>query len=353
MKRLGNIYKEIISFDNLVLAHKKARKKKSHYTEVQDVDSNLENRIKNLHFILSNEIYYVNKNDYKTRKIIDKGKEREIMALPYYPHRIVQWAIMNKIEERLLKSFVVDTYASISGRGSHLCLSKLKKVLVKKSDETIYCLKLDIKKYYPSIDNDILFGLVQKIIKDKQLLRLLKIIIFSTGTKGQPIGSLLSQWFGNLYLNGLDHYIKENLKTKYYYRYCDDIVILGSDKGILREKLNLIRNYLENVLKLDLKENYQIFPIDKRGIDFLGYRVFRGYVLLRKRVLKQMKKKLSKISSKNKLSYNEHCVLNSYCGWIKHCNHNRLFDKYIKQFHNKKYINSNGIERRINVVCHR
>ena len=320
MKRLGNIYEKVISYENLLNAHLRARKKKAKYKEVREVNQNTEHYLKNLHFILANEFYYVNSSDYKREIIIDKGKEREILKLKYYPHRIVQWAIMLQIQDRFLKSFILDTYASIEDRGLHFGARRVKKAMLKDPTGTQFCLKMDMKKYYPSIDNFILFDTVKTKIKDKKLLRLIEIIIFSMGAKGQPIGSLWSQWAGNLYLSILDHYVKEKLKGKYYFRYCDDIVLLGSSKEELRNILKEVEKIAEEKLNLKIKENYQIFPTRIRGVDFLGYRFFGDFILLRKRVLKEMKRKLVPLRDKELLTNSENSAINSYKGWLKFCN---------------------------------
>lgn len=349
MKRIGNIYDKIVSYENLLNAHLRARKKKGRYIEVKEVNENTEEYLKNLHFILANEFYYINSSDYKREIIIDKGKEKEILKLSYYPHRIVQWAIMLQIEDRFLKSLILDTYASIEERGLHFGARRVKNALRKDPQGTKYCLKLDMKKYYPSIDNEILFEIVKTKIKDKKLLRLISIIIFSMGAKGQPIGSLWSQWAGNLYLSQLDHYVKEKLKGKYYFRYCDDIVIFGSSKEELRKILKEVTEIAGAVLNLKIKENYQIFPTRVRGVDFLGYRFFGDFILLRKRVLKQMKRKLIPLRDKTILTNSENSAINSYKGWLKFCDSYRLREKYLVPLKDKFYIDIKGNKRRVDI----
>jgi hypothetical protein len=130
---------------------------------------------------------------------------------------------------------------------------------------------LDIEKYSPSIDNEILKNIIRRKIKDVRLLSLLDTIIDSA--QGLPIGNYLSQYFANLYLSGLDHYCKEVLRAQYYIRYCDDIVILHQNKDALHKMYEQIEAYMKQ-LKLKPKSNWQIFPVAVRGIDFLGYRFF-------------------------------------------------------------------------------
>lgn len=354
MKRIGNVWEKIISYDNLMQAHMRARKGKGNYKEVQEVNKNPEKLLMKLHEELRNGTYKIEYKDYIKKNIIDKGKEREIMKLPYYPHRIVQWAVMLQIQDRFLKSLILDTYASIKDRGLHFGVRRLKRKIYKDPTNTKYCLKIDITKYYPSIDNKILFEIINTKIKDKKLLKLIENIIFSVGEKGQPIGSLWSQWAGNLYLSGLDHYVKEILKCKYYFRYCDDIVILAGTKEELRYIFEEIRKFINEKLNLKIKENYQIYPTRIRGIDFLGYRFFDNYILLRKRILKEMKRKLLSLQEKEILTNKELSQINSYKGWLKFCDSFNLYKKYIAPFNDKFYINQNGDKRRVNTyVCNR
>lgn len=147
---------------------------------------------------------------------------------------------------------------------------------------------MDITKFYPSIDHNILKSIISRKIKDTKVLEILYEIIDSVNGingiygKGVPIGNYLSQYFANLYLTGFDHWCKEELKCRYYYRYADDIVILGESKAHLRNVLVAIKLYLKHVLKLGVKGNYQIFPVESRGIDFVGYVFRHDYIRVRK-----------------------------------------------------------------------
>lgn len=329
--------------DNLIKAHKNARKGKGWYKEVKMIDSNPEHYLTLLQQMLINKTYKT--SDYKTFIKKDGIKEREIFKLPYFPDRICQWAIMQVIEPILINNFTADTYSAIPKRGIHSCLKKLNHTLKYKSYETTYCLKMDIKKFYPSINHGILKNKYRKIFKDLDLLWLIDEIIDSTdGDVGIPIGNYLSQYSGNFYLSEFDHWIKEVKKVKYYFRYMDDIVILGNSKEYLHELRKEIDEYLKTELKLTVKKNWQIFPTSVRGIDFVGYMSFRKYILLRKSTCKRLKRKMINISNKNNLSYSDCCSVSSYMGWLKHCNSRRLTDKYIipAQKHINKYYKKGG-----------
>jgi len=326
MKRFGFLYDKIYSIENLKLAHKKARKGKTHYKEVQMVDANPKKYLTLIHNMLKNKTFR-NSEYVIMNKKTDNGKVRKIFKLPYYPDRIIHHAIMQIIEPIWLNTFIRDTYSAIPGRGIHDGVKRIKKAL-RDEKNTKYCLKLDVKKFYPSVDNKILKQIIRKKIKDEDLLWLLDEIIDST--KGIPIGNYLSQYFGNLYLSGLDHYLKENLNCKHVFRYCDDIVILNSSKEFLHKLKNIIIKYFAG-LKLQLKNNWQVFPVSVRGIDFLGYRFFHKYTLLRKSIKIKFVKKIRRISKNwEKLSHTQ--IVNSvmsYYGWFKYANCKNLARKYI------------------------
>jgi len=318
--------------ENLKLAHQNAKKGKGWYAEVKMVDENPEYYLKLLQEMLLNHTYRT--SEYTTFIKQDSGKERVIYKLPYFPDRICQWAILQVIEPILIRNFTDDTYSAIPGRGIHQAFTRIKKAVQNDVPGTQYCLKLDAKKYYPSINHNILKDKYRRLFKDNDLLWLLDEIIDSTpGDTGIPIGNYLSQYSGNFYLSSFDHWLKEVKGVKYYYRYMDDIVILASSKEYLHQLRKDIAEYFHKELKLSVKENWQVFPTFVRGIDFVGYRIFLGYSLLRKTTCKQMKAKMVKIRKKvesgHEMNFSEWCSINSYKGWLIHCDSYRLKAKYI------------------------
>ena len=333
MKRYGNLYKEVCSINNLRLAHTNASKGKGWYQEVKEINKNPDKYLKKLQRQLKRKTYHT--SEYETFLKTDGQKEREIYKLPYFPDRICHWAILQVIEPILINNMILDTYSAIPNRGIHFGIKRVLKALDNNPEECQYCLKLDMKKYYPSINHEILKQKYARLIKDKDLLWLINEIIDSTeGDTGVPIGNYLSQYSGNLYLSSFDHWCKEVKGVKYYYRYMDDIVILSDSKLKLHKLLNEIRVYLKDELKLTIKDNWQIFPTFTRGLDFLGYRFFKDYKLLRRYTTKNIKKKMTNISKKiengGRLNYSEWCSINSYNGWLKHCNSFNLRQKYVQ-----------------------
>lgn len=332
MKREGNLFHKVVDIENIKLAHTKARRGKGWYQEVRRIEKDLDKHLQAIQESLINKTFTT--SEYTIFKRNDKGKERDIYKLPYYPDRIVQWALLLVIEPYLIKRFTADTYSAIPGRGMHQCLKNLKKAISSDEAGGQYCLKIDVKQYYPNINHDILKQKYRKIFKGPDILWLLDDIIDSVpDDTGVPIGNYVSQYSGNLYLSDFDHWLKEVKGVKHYFRYMDDMVILGESKEELQTLLRDIQEYLHSELKVGLKENYQVFPTYQRGIDFVGYRVFKDYVLLRKSIAQDMKKRMkiiqAKVDAGKNLNYKDVASINSYKGWMIHANCYRLYEKYI------------------------
>lgn len=334
MKRQGNIYDKICSVENLLLADKKARKGKSWRKDIIEFDLNHEANIRALHEELINRTYTV--SPYKTFPIYEP-KERIVYCLPYRD-RIVQHAILNIVEKTFVATYTADTYSCIKGRGIHSASANLKRVLCDRKG-TEYCLKLDITKFYPSVDHDILKALLRRKFKDADFLWLMDTIIDSAD--GLPIGNYLSQYLANFYLCYFDHWLKQEQEVKYYFRYADDIIILFGDKQHLQKLLASIKVYLRDNLKLSVKDNYQVFPVSARGIDFLGYVFFHSHTRIRKSIKQACARKLAKNRNTTSVA--------SYYGWLKHCDARHLMKKLgiyedIKSFNNNQKRNNDDHE---------
>lgn len=322
MKRINNLFEKIYDYENLKLANKNAQKGKKNYRDVNVVNDNENFYLLKLQKSLKEKTFKNSKYSIFIKN--DKGKNREICRLPYYPDRILQHAILQVLEPIWKKILIKDTYQSIKGRGIHAGFRRIRESI--QLSDKFYCLKIDIKKFYPSINNDILKQIIRKKIKDNDVLWLLDEIIDSI--KGVPIGNYISQYFGNLYLAYFDHWMKEEMKVKYYFRYCDDIIVFHKDKNHLHNLLSEIKFYLSFNLLLELKSNYQIFPINKRRLDFLGFRFDNEKVYLRKNIAKNFKRKIKNI----KKDLNQHDInksgIMSYYGWIKTSKSFELWNKY-------------------------
>jgi RNA-directed DNA polymerase len=316
MKRVGKLYQQICSLENLQLADQKARKGKGWQYGVRLHDRNREANILTLQDMLLSKTYKT--SQYTVFKVYEP-KEREVFRLPYYPDRIAHHAVMNVLELYFVSVFTADTYSCIKGRGIHGAANAVKQALLDQPG-TQYYLQLDIKKFYPSIDHEVLKKLLRRKFKDADLLWLLDEIIDSAD--GLPIGNYLSQYLANFYLTYLDHWLKETMQVKYYFRYADDLVIFGSNKKYLHDLFREIEQYLNEELLIRVKSNWKIRPT-RSGLDFVGY-VFRH---THTRLRPYIKKRFARMIAKRK---NPQSIA-SYWGWAKHCNCNHLIKKLLNQ----------------------
>lgn len=335
MKRLGNFYHKVYGIDNLKLAFKKASKGKRKRSEVLYIERNLDYYLYEVQRMLKDKSYKT--SEYKIFTIVDKGKTREIADLPFYPDRIIHWAIMLQIKSLLVKTFVTNTYAAIKGRGQKSAYTRLLSD-VKSNKNLKYCLKIDVEKFFPNINKDILKTLFRKKIKDKNALWLLDEIVDGYKLDGIPIGNYTSQFFGNFYLTYFDHYLIEYLKVAICHRYMDDIVILAKSKSQLWLILGYIRSYLKNKLNINVKGNYQIFPIDIRGVDFVGYRFYRNKIILRNKTRNRMIRKTNKIIKKGYLNKHDKGVYSSYNGIVKLVTGHKLHKNHIQPIEELIYL---------------
>lgn len=330
MKRKGNIYSKIIDKNNIYSAILHASKGKRSRKNVTKILDNIFYYTDEIHKMLKEKKFKA--SPYEKMKIQDgvRKKERIIFKPAFYPDQIVHWSLMLQLEEILMKGMYYYNCASIKGRGILHGAKYLKKILVQDRKNTKYCLKLDVKKFYPSINKDILKKKFRRKIKDGDTLDLIDEIINSSES-GLPIGNFTSQWFANFYLQDLDHYIKEQLKVPHYIRYMDDMILFHRNK----KELHKIRKQIEEFLNkegLKLKENWQLFRTETRPLDFLGYRFYRGYTTLRKSNFLRIKRRIKRISKKRYLNKLDSSAVISYTGWLKHCDSYNFNQKYVKPY---------------------
>lgn len=318
MKRYGYLIEQVIEESNLIDAFDTVMRGKKRTRTVCYLKRNRDKVLSELAVAIKTGEYAV--EGFREFEVLEHGKVREIQSLPFRD-RIALHAIMSVLGKVFGRMLIRDTFASLPNRGIHDGLRRTRKAL-KDVEGTKYCLKMDLKKFYHSVDQDVLIELLGRKIKDKRLMNILVGIIRSYDT-GLPIGYHSSQLFGNFYLCMLDFYVKSTLKVKYYFRYCDDIVILSSSKKTLHAILEKMRTVIEGRLHLTVKSNYQVFPVEARGIDFLGYVIRHFYVRIRKHIKVRVARKLHRLKSKKR----KYKVLASFWGWGKHCNSKHLFYK--------------------------
>lgn len=365
-----DLFNSICSMDNLYRAYQNAKSGKGWYKEVKQIEKRPFYYLAGLQYMLKNHLFKT--SEYEIFILNEGKKKRDVYKLPFFPDRIAQWAILQVIEPFLVANMTADTYSAIPGKGIQPIVNDLRgyyktkrvdgkkksvwvpSILLSDEENTRYCYKIDLHHYYQSINHEVLKQKFRKVFKDPELLWLLDEITDSINTAteedlielslsgeievdpntGIPIGNYMSQYSGNFYLSSFDHWVKEELHAKHNYRYMDDVVIFASSKEELHEIHKKVTAYLRDYLHLNIKGNYQIFPTKVRGVDFVGYRFFGEYTLLRKSTAINFKRKMracrKKMENNIPPTYSEWCSFNSYKGWLGNCDSYRLSKKYIE-----------------------
>lgn len=319
MKRIGNLFEKVVGFNNLLLAAKKAFRGKKMKKSAGSFYFYLESELLSLQDELTSGRYVPKPYDIFE---IREPKIRRIAAADFRD-RVVHHAICNVLEPIFERRLLFDSYACRVGKGTHLAIKRLQQF----SRKYAYSLKWDIQKYFESIDHEVLRQLLRRIIKDRNLLSLLDRIIDHSVPgnpegKGLPIGNLTSQYFANLYLGELDHFVKDHLRIEGYIRYMDDSIALSNDKRQLLSVLEEVRNFLTEKLQLNLKEKaIQIAPVTE-GIPFLGFRIFPSMVRLQRNNLVRWRRKLRKKHEHLKMGFiSEEKFISSVQSMIAHITH--------------------------------
>jgi hypothetical protein len=285
MKRTGNLMPLIVEPENLRLAFWKARKGKNEHPEVEAFREELDDNLLALRAELMNG--EVSVGDYHYFTIYDP-KERVICAASFR-ERVLHHALMNICHPLFERFQLACSYATRPNKGTYAALEKARGYNARYR----WFLKLDVRKFFDSIDHGILTELLHRKIKDKELLDVFRKIIGSyeiVPGKGLPIGNLTSQYFANYYLAFLDHFVKEHLQHRPYVRYMDDMVFWGDDKKDLQKLGKEVSDYLKHQLKLELK--IHLLNRTERGLHFLGYRLHDGEIRLAARSKRRFKKKM-------------------------------------------------------------
>jgi len=320
MKRFGNLFDQICELENLYQAYRVCLRGKRLKRDVLPVTFNLSAELLQLQRAMRS-------GSYRTGPYygfyVYEPKKRLVQALPFRD-RIVQQALCQVITRPIERSFIYDTYACRIQKGTHAGSCRLQHFLRSAQDRwgRVWCLQCDVRSYFQSIDHQILQRLFEEKIKCRRTLDLIRVITDSNGqTVGIPIGNLLSQLSANLYLDGLDHYMKEKLKIRYYIRYMDDFCLIHGGKKYLGYLWRVIEDYLREERLLELNQKTALFPI-AQGVDFLGYRTWPDHKLLRKRSVKRMRRKMRAMArhyAAGQIPLDR--VTASIRSWVAHCRH--------------------------------
>lgn len=338
MKRYGDLYENITSFENLYVSYLNAAHGRDLRNEVLNFTLHLEENLINLQMELRDMTYLRG----KMRKFyVHDPVKRLIMAAPFRD-RVVDWALYRVLNPLVDKRYISTSYGCREGKGPQAAMKKLQEY-IRLQCGTAYIGKMDIAKYFYRVDHGVLMGLWERVIKDRKVLNLLSLTLpkdlpcgidlstreMITGV-GMPIGSLTSQMHANFNLNPLDQFIKHDLGARFYIRYMDDMCIIGTDREEIHAMIENARNFAMEVLHLDFNHKTGIIS-EANGVDFCGYRVWRNYIRLRKASALRMKRHLNwmqhQYSIRNLSTEQFTSSLQSHLGQLRHCDGYRLQKK--------------------------
>ena len=329
-KTIRNKYKENLKYEKLLKAHIKSRKGKGYRKEIILFNLKQEEYIMWLYEQLKNKTY---KHGGYTEFYVTEPKLRKIEKSRYLDRIVHRWVVDNFLEPCYVPKFINTSYACLKNRGMHKSAIYVKNTMrhCKAKWNEYYILKMDVAKYFDNINKKILLKILERNIKDQELMWLIKEILYANKReKGLEIGNYTSQMFANIYLNEVDQYIKHKLKVKYYCRYLDDSIVIVRTKKEAKEILEKIKKYLKENLELELNQKTQIFK-NKQGVNFCGYKINEYRMKLRDKGKRKLKKKVKKlkeeIQKENLTSKQAKKYLAGHLGYIKYANNYNLLNK--------------------------
>lgn len=339
-----DLWMKLCSYENLELAYQKARKHKTTRDYVLEFEKDLKN---NLLTLRSELLFHCYKPKPLINFIIRDPKTRKI-SKSHFRDRVIHHALCNVIEPIFDKGFIFDSYANRKFKGTLKAVerfNKFKRKVSKNNTKKCYILKADIRKYFETVDHNVLINILKTKVKDKRIIWLIKQILAnsvdggSEREKGMPLGNLTSQFFANVYLNELDQFVKHKLKAKYHIRYVDDFVIVHNSKEKLEEYKEEINNFLKQNLKIELHpDKSRIMPLGS-SITFLGFRTFYYHKLLKKSNIKKMEKKFDAIKKEYREGIADYDKVYDFIeGWVayaKNANTYKLRNKVLTCFDNE------------------
>jgi RNA-directed DNA polymerase len=326
MKQYKQKYADIMTLENLLLAWEEFLRGKRKRKDVVAYQTHLMNNLFLLRYLLLHKTYV--HGNYEAFNISDP-KPRSIHKATVQD-RLLHHVLYNALYTHFDSHFIYDSYSCRKNKGTHKAVLRFKqfaRIVSKNHTQTCWVLKCDIRKFFASIDHDILLSILANHIEDKDLLWLLEQIITSFNTDGRqhvglPLGNLTSQLLVNIYMNEFDHFVKHRLKAKHYIRYADDFAFLSTDKVYLEHLLPQLQQFLTEHLKLDLHPNKVFIKTVASGVDFLGWINFTDHQVLRTATKKRMFKRLQDSQKPETIS--------SYKGMLSHGNAYKLLKRIAK-----------------------
>lgn len=316
MKRVGYLYEKMCDLSLIRYAIRKAAQGKTYKHYIRKVLQNEEAYALRIQEMLVNESVKLSPNRQITIYDRSCSKERIITVPKFFPDQILHWVVMLVIEPIITKGMYRFNCGSVPTRGGMEAKRYVERAL--KDKKIRYVAKLDISKFFNSVKPEYLMAMFRNKIKDEKVLRLINAIL-ENGGDCLPIGYYTSQWFSNFFLEGFDHYVKEELKIKKYVRYVDDMVLLDTNKRKLHKAIARMDEYLHKI-GLKLKRNYQVWKVGSRPIDFVGFRFYQDKTVLRKKIFFRLCRRVRNVRKSGYITVHQAQGILSLLGWLSHIN---------------------------------
>lgn len=329
MKRMRNLYDRITPNFILEMIERSSAKKRKR-PDVMNVLNNKEACADKIYWMLVGKNFEFNKHIECDRYDPHSKKTRHLMMPRYYPDHIIHWCYVQMMMPLFRRGMYQHTYGSIPGRGPGRARRQVRAWIDKDTHNTQYVMEADIRKFYESIPQDKLIASVRRVCADKDAMWLTEKIIHSVPS-GLPIGDYFSPWLGNFYLQGLDHYIKEVCHVKYYIRYMDNLLLFSESKEHLQRTMGMVTEYIHG-LGLSFNSSRQVYPLEPRGVDFLGVVFHKDYSKMRARnflaFTRQARVLRGRVDSGEEISLHEAMSIGCRVEVVKRGNCYNILNKY-------------------------
>ncbi len=331
-KRVGYLYDKMCDRDFIRAVILKAAEGRHGRKDIARVLADIDNRVEEMYQLLITDSFVPSVPMERLRYDESSQKTRLIKTVPFWPDAIAHWLAVEAMRPTLMRGMYYWSCASVPGRGTKRVHQRIKSILKNDPKGTKYAAELDVAQYYPHISPRKLIWALARKIKDKRFLKFVYTIIESCG-EGLAIGYYICQWLANYYLEPLDTYIMTLPGVKYMVRHMDNITLFGPNKKQLRKARKLIAEFMENKLGLQMKANWQIYPVDKRMVSAVGYRFARTHIIMRKRnflrLTRQCRRARKRLESGKPIAFKQAAGLLSRIGQLRHCNSQKVREKYV------------------------
>ena len=363
-KRIGHVFEHVRDMENIKKAIKNASKGKSDRASVKRVLGNIDYYAACIQEMLDNETFKPCR--YTIREINDGiSKKKRVIAIPrFYPDQCIHHAIIQVLAPIIQHSAYDGSCGCVPNKGVHYAKKKIEKWIKTDPKGTSKVLTADVTQCYPSIKHEELRRSFRKRFKDEKFLRLINKIIASyqqpmavkggrllpeIEAVGIPVGLYTSPWFCNFFLDEIDHEIKEKMRVKHYVRYVDDMILFDSNKRKLHRILQWLKKRLQGI-GLKVKQNWQVFKLNNRPLDFLGFKFYKDRTTIRKTIVLRIKRKAKRIWKMGYISFENASAMISYMGWIFWSDSIYFWRKHVRPYVNIKKLkgvvrNENRIKR--------